>query len=258
MPFRQWLFVVAMTAIVATIGAKERFWPPITPPYNAEYYRSSDSRIEHKDNKNSPSESWWKPFVEDRVAFATFLLAGVTLFLAVSTAALCFITARGMKHQSLDMQKSISIAERSLVELERPWLFLEQVAIRRDRPPSEPNRWYICLHWRNVGRMPAINKGCTIKFQDIETLADEPDYAHSGPLSCEYSVPADGRFKTNEAGPGANLVKPDGSPTCFIAYGRLTYQELNGRRHHTGFAVEVSAFIPAASPYPNEAYHQYD
>jgi hypothetical protein len=49
-----------------------------------------------------------------------------------------------------------------------------------------------------------------------------------------------------------------GKPITFVVYGRLTYKELNGRLHHTGFAVEVSPHIAAFSGYPSDAYDYYD
>ena len=44
----------------------------------------------------------------------------------------------------------------------------------------------------------------------------------------------------------------------FVFFGRLTYRELNGKVHHTGYAVEVSPHMAAFSPHNNNAYDYYD
>jgi hypothetical protein len=49
-----------------------------------------------------------------------------------------------------------------------------------------------------------------------------------------------------------------GAPIEFAVYGRITYSELNGIEHHTGFAVVVSPHMPAFSGYTNDAYDYYD
>ena len=63
-------------------------------------------------------------------------------------------------------------------------------------------------------------------------------------------------FDTRQMGPAIRMK--DGRPIQFVAFGRLTYKELNGREHHSGFAVEVSPHMPAAIGYPNDAYDYYD
>jgi hypothetical protein len=99
--------------------------------------------------------------VEDRVAFATILLAGVTGVLAIATTRLCFITAAGMQQQSRDMQRSISVAERALTELERPVAFVE---VTESGIGADPTQKFIIgfagMQFRyeviNYGRTPAI------------------------------------------------------------------------------------------------------
>jgi|HubBroStandDraft_3_1064219.scaffolds.fasta_scaffold1163424_1 hypothetical protein len=56
----------------------------------------------------------------------------------------------------------------------------------------------------------------------------------------------------------SRIERKDGKPITFVVYGGLTYKELNGTLHHTGFAVEVSPHIAAFSGYPSDAYDYYD
>jgi hypothetical protein len=151
------------------------------------------------------------------------------------------------------------IAERTLTELERPWLFIEGATISRREMPGEqltPNNWYISFRCKNVGRMPAVTEECILKLVDKDAAPPTPDY--SGPFGTLVPrwVSHGKTFNTREMGPALGMK--DGKPINFVVYGRLTYKELNGRPHHTGFAVEVSPHIAAFSGYPSDAYDYYD
>jgi hypothetical protein len=54
-------------------------------------------------------------------------------------------------------------------------------------------------------------------------------------------------FDTNEVGPSPEFAIKNGQPILFVVFGRLTYEELSGPVHHTGFAIEVSPHIAAFS-----------
>src|SRR5271169_975185 len=66
-----------MIAAGVVIGSKKFLWPPVRPPHNPTHNGDISDHADQKSDKNGPSESWWKPFVADRVAFATLLLTGV-------------------------------------------------------------------------------------------------------------------------------------------------------------------------------------
>jgi hypothetical protein len=59
-------------------------------------------------------------------------------------------------------------------------------------------------------------------------------------------------------GPGRTSQAGQGQIPQYVIFGRLTYRELTGKIHHTGFAWEVAPFMPAAVAYANDAYHYYD
>jgi hypothetical protein len=158
------------------------------------------------------------------------------------------------------VQEQIGEERERDVWTQRPWLFLEGATVRRrDLPgqPIEPNAWYIKLHWKNIGRSPAMIERCEFKLVDKDIIPAQPDYTGSHDLSTVAMAAQDTEFETNEVGPG-NVTTKNGQPILFVMFGRLTYRELNELIHHTGFALEVSPHIAAFNPHYNRAYDYYD
>jgi hypothetical protein len=244
--------------------------PPLPQPDTPPRYIYTQNKIISKtdDDKNENAKSLWEKITGDAVAFATLCLVAANVVLAISTVGLWIVTARSGNRQTRDMQASIKIAERALTDYERPWLFLEGAKVTRrdshkwqpapggdvlESAPPIPNDWYISLQWRNIGRTPALVQDCIFKIQDKESLPATPDYTGSGPpLSCQRTVAADERFSTGEVGPAP------GRTNLLVFFGRMTYEELNGRVHHTGFALEVAPMMPVFGPYISNAYDYYD
>lgn len=150
----------------------------------------------------------------------------------------------------------------ALTDLERPWLFMEAVRVERREGapinPRIPNNWYISFKWRNVGRAPALIEDCIIKIEPTELLPEIPNYTNASPLSCPSTVAKDVEFETGQVGPGEEKGVKDGEPVNLTIYGRLTYKELGGKLHHTGFAMDVSPHLPAASTHRNKRYEYYN
>jgi hypothetical protein len=161
MPPRQLLLVGLLVVAIAAIMGHELLWPPPTPPHNTPYSSGVGGGTDNKGDKNSPAKSWWKPFVDDRVAFATILLAGVTGALAIATTVLCFIAAGGMRQQSRDMRASIKVAERALTELERAFVYAQvtepglKPASASFKPGNTFERGEFEISFLNYGRTPA-------------------------------------------------------------------------------------------------------
>lgn len=147
------------------------------------------------------------------------------------------------------------------MRVERPWLFLQGATIRRRDIPGQPlvpNNWFIKLRWKNVGRSPALIERCEFKLADKDIISARPDYTNSGDLQAPAMVPQDTEFETNEVGPSPAIGTKNGQPVFFVFFGRMTYKDLRGVIHHTGFAVEVSPHIAAFSPHANPKYDYYD
>jgi hypothetical protein len=143
----------------------------------------------------------------------------------------------------------------------RPWIFLKGATIRRRELPNQaitPNYWFIKLHWRNIGRSPAIVERCEFKLVDKNIIAAHPDYSNSLDLTTPAMIPQDIEFETNEFGPAPEAGTKKGEAVQLVLFGRLTYKELSGIIHHTGFALEISPHMPAYVPHPNRAYDFYD
>ena len=71
------------------------------------------------------------------------------------------------------------------------------------------------------------------------------------------TMAVDEEFTTGEIGPNSTLDK-DGKPIEYVFFGKLSYAELGGAIHHTGFAIAVSTHMPAGSSYENPKYSYYD
>jgi hypothetical protein len=147
---------------------------PTTPPRYTEHYDQGNASRNTEDNKSENRKSLWERVTDDAVAFATLCLVGVTGVLALSTIGLWIVTGSAGKRQSRDMQKSIGVAERSLTELEAPFVYIE---ITNPGITYEgPNRSsFSDLKFRfvNFGRTPAhiIKFAATIEITAIEITA---------------------------------------------------------------------------------------
>jgi hypothetical protein len=94
-------------------------------------------------------------------------------------------------------------AEKGLTELERPWIFLEGTTVTRrpGQPTSVPNYWYISLHVKNLGRMPAIIDSCLFEIKPKTELPEKPVFSDKQDLSCPQTLGSGDSFKTREVGP---------------------------------------------------------
>lgn len=192
-------------------------------------------------------EAFWKWTTHDSVSFYTFMLALFTGVLSASTIMLWFATRR-----------TALIAERALTEYERPWLFLQGATVSRRENPGEalvPNNFFIKLRWKNVGRAPALVDSCTFVFEDEKKMTPHPDYSKAGQLSTNGTISVDEECETNEIGPSPTAETAN---ITFVMYGRITYTELNGKKHETGYAVHISPHIAAFSRYNSDAYDYYN
>jgi hypothetical protein len=186
--------------------------------------------------------------------YSTALLTGVTAGLVI----VGFFQVRDAKATIEAAKKSADVAERALTGLERPWLFIEKVRIERRDPPPVPNSWFISFVWKNVGRAPAIVEDFVLRIADPATLSEVPNYDGATSLDVRATFPPGEIGETRQIGPSPGPGGQDGTTIEFVVFGRMTYKELNGKVHHTGFAQQVSPHIPASVGYANKAYEFYD
>jgi hypothetical protein len=174
----------------------------------------------------------------------TFALFVATFFLWQSTSKLWRASER-----------QLNLSERSLNELERPWLFLSSVSIRwRSRAPDGPlifNNWFAKIHWKNIGRSPAIVESCVFAIVDKSRLPAIPAYSPGMELSVQHTIAAAETVESSEVGPSP------GRDEHLIFYGRIVYRELGGKTHETGFAIEMSHVMPAYVSHNNREYNYF-
>ena len=133
-----------------------------------------------------------------------------------------------MEKMASAANKSADIAERALIEHQRPWIFRDIVTVNwRDRPGHKINDWYISLKWKNIGRSPAMIIQFQFGITDIDLLPETPDYSKCDPLGVVLSLAESADFDTHEVGP-AQGIKDDGSVIQYVFWGRLIYAEMNG------------------------------
>jgi hypothetical protein len=156
-------------------------------------------------------------------------------------------------------RKSAEVAERAFLEHERPWIFRSTVQMTpRGTPDVSANDWWISITWKHVGRTPALITACEFRFQDIEALTDSPDYSQCEQVGVRPSLAAGEDFPTPPVGLGRHRMRPDGTARQVVMYGRLTYTDMAGREHHSGFALELNPKPKGGIEHRNPAYNYYD
>jgi hypothetical protein len=108
---------------------------PTAPPRDTEHDSSRQTATSHEHNKDDQPKSFWEPFIEDRVAFATLLLTGVTAILAGSTVALWIVTGIAGKRQSREIRASTKVAEDAVAAN------LEALAHAKETAAKERGQW---------------------------------------------------------------------------------------------------------------------
>ena len=190
---------------------------------------------------------WFLGFAERNdkaiTALSTLGIFIFTVILAIATHQLRIIADRQIESQ---------------IQMERPWLIIDAAKVRRpDQPPPIANYWYVSFRWRNVGRAPAIVEECVVKIVALDELPAIPDYTKASPLVCNRTVRAGSTCMTGEVGPDPKSFFKNEKPLRIIIFGRLTYKSLSGATHYTGFAEEISTYLPCYGGYTNKAY-QYE
>lgn len=162
-------------------------------------------------------------------------------------------TARDAREAADAARISANIARDSFINLERPWVLVNGWRVRRrEGPPIQPdllNNFFIAVRFKNFGRTPAFIKSLRVAFINKAELPGAPDFSQcTALLDCPASVTVDGEIETREIGP------QPGQDIQYVFVGYLVYEDFTGAEHHTGFAVDVSPNIPAASANPNRLY----
>jgi hypothetical protein len=184
------------------------FQIPLPPSaHQARAQHTADTETNAEKTNDSILSRLWHWTSGDALSFYTGLLALFTAIVGGSTIGLWIATNRNAK-----------IAERALTEHERPWLFLESASVRMSDPRTAAviqNNWFIKLHFKNVGRSPAIVTDCLFKIAEMDTLPTDPDYTGANQLGIQRTVSVGEIVETTEVGPGPTPRNRQGAePGC--------------------------------------------
>ena len=233
-----------------------KFTEPVRP-ISAVYNQSYTYNVAAKPS-NEPSEDWW--IIPDWwIVIFTAVIVAIGFGQVLLFRAQLIIMNKSLKDTELAAtaaKESVDIANKALTEYERPWLCLDRIHVKGREHIKEEYNWFIDFKIKNIGRMPAIIEELLIKIQDIGTLPEIPDYSDIIPMSHARTLAVGDSFDTRPIGPSNQVI--DGKTINYAVFGRITYKELNGRTHTSGFAVEVCPNFAAATSCRHEAYTYYN
>jgi hypothetical protein len=189
------------------------------------------------DHTREEPENWWRKFSCD-IRATDFAIALLTLILSSVTALLWWSTHK------LWLAGERQIA--ALKDNERPWIVVESYILAKYENITEATSGFLVdLQLINLGRAPAIIDECLLCFSRISDLPlDKPDYSRGIRVFVKHTC-ASGEMIRSRSGigpsPDIGVAFIDGGVpyTRWAVYGRITYREMHGDEHHTGFAVEV-------------------
>jgi hypothetical protein len=227
---------------------------PAAPPRYTEHYYQGDVPRNIGDNKSDNRKSLWERITDDAVAFTTLCLVGVTGVLALSTVGLWIVTGSTGRRQSRDMQKSISIAERSLTDLERPFLYVTAPTTGVTFPTLNQMTFGEGMesHFTNHGRTPAnlINLIQRVIIVPVESgtprlpppIDPQVDILEIFPEGTVIAQGGTREFTADIMSGGGGDAGPlfaeflSGSARVFF-YGYMRYEDIFGNRYLNGFCM---------------------
>lgn len=132
------------------------------------------------------------------------------------------------------------------LDVARPLLQLDGISVSRRAGADPVGGFFVKLKWKNVGGAPAVIEDCVVSCDALERLPKQPDYAAAIAIATPRGLKPNAAFETGGFGPAVAARAGDvrnvanGAPRRVAVYGRLTYRDVAGRRHVTGFSMEVA------------------
>ncbi|WP_158925469.1 hypothetical protein [Acidisphaera sp. S103] len=266
------LFVIL--AVAVSVAFLERNPVPLRP-FDKEISHQ-DSQLTSLGHPNIPSATntavaksqpdvSGRPFKEtqgldDGPKWTDIIQAISAAVVAMLTVALVCINRRQTEHirrSTKAAQKAAAMAERALSEHERPWVFLEEIKVdlRQD-----PGRWFnnhaTRLKWKNVGRSPGLLRSFEYKFIAENQLPNEPDYCDMRQFSIDPTLPVGKEFCTQPIYTPRTAISSE-QPIEYVCFGRLTYAEMSGKEHRSGFAFLLAPGGALHIHYARGTYNYY-
>jgi hypothetical protein len=103
--------------------------------------------------------------------------------------------------------------------------------------------------------MPAMLGDLIFKIEDVRKLGAAPDYSGAQHLPIVTSLATRAAFETQPVGPVGTA--PPAPAIQYVFFGKLTYREMNGQPHESGFALMLGPHFAVACDYNSDAYNYY-
>ncbi|WP_423414316.1 hypothetical protein RLW55_12015 [Hyphomicrobium sp. B1] len=213
------------------------------------------AQYSQEDNKRLLGETFRERLTSDPVAFFTLWLTVFTAVLAISTIGLWIVTWRASVAQARDMDRSIKatadsadaakksaeVAERSLHELNRAFVFFKRIAFEEESGKG----MNVVVTWENIGNTQTVQMRSAITWQAFPPAIwsgfNYPNAAPGGPSSIG---PKGTRTMLPVLIPEANLREVLAGRARILAYGWTEYDDIFAQvahtdRHRTEFCMEV-------------------
>lgn len=142
-----------------------------------------------------------------------------------------------------------------LLALERPLIALRMFELegRNSELGGDTANWFITLRFKNVGKSAAFFEDFSVNIVEKNSLGKKPVYTGEfSKLGLPFVIEAGQEFT-----PTPEKFGPGGRKGTFVVVGRITYKDVAGVSHKTGFAVEVASYMPAGGPYGGSEYNYH-
>jgi hypothetical protein len=158
-----------------------------------------------------------------------------TVFISLFTIVLALVTNR----QARLTAQSVSIAERALVDLERPWIFIAGVTPRITVGPDKSVIPFIEYQIQNQGRAPAIIKSRRTGMILVENIPNAPPFERTDQVEEWLVLKASGDYPlTQRCNDKVNIDTygeiQSGAITC-VFFGVIEYEGTARTQYTTRF-----------------------
>jgi hypothetical protein len=271
------LWALAAIAAFIYMAFSIEIRPQPAYPHNPAPENASDAKRNTENDQRNNAKSLWEGLISsnDPLVFLNLCLVTVTGALAFSTFGLWVVTWLGSRRQSSDMQKSIKIAERALISVERAFVFVKGYAqlpqIGHDGGVRE---WAIMPVLHNSGSTPTrhmlTHVSIEIRDHDLPDDFDFPDKWPDGEAdelknALAFIGPKADIWMPALAVHVVDLDKINSGRKKVYLYGWIEYDDVfpDTERHRTEFCMEIIRVAadyttPASAPIVMRHYKKHN
>jgi hypothetical protein len=180
---------------------------------------------------------------DDINAYSTIVIAIFTAILGMFTVSLARST-----------RVAAEAAEKALVDLERPWLFIENaIIIHIVTPATLEVAWTVRLIVRNIGRAPALIDTIAYRVDPRATLPVVRQALNGATdLSIQFTLRPDVAAETDNTPPF-----PEASINHPVFHGVIRYHSVTGQNHESWFALDIDVNHATFTPFGGSNYNSF-